>query len=221
MFLCMAAGKGPTPVPYYDVTKNLWKVLDITDFASLASMVVREEVVSSGPSGAELVWWTGPCKPKLSSLMIPQWSVANLAILRRLQDKGCLDTTSTLDYLSYTTQIYQLLQRYNQVSVYLYDREYRRLQTQMGFHWNTEVSHLQVVWLKEQGPWTNSSGMGATTGKTTKAKGSTTADGLTICKMFNSKAGCTFADCKFSHVCSWPGCEAKHSAAAHDSSAQN
>ena len=43
---------------------------------------------------------------KLSSRMIPQWSVANLAILSRLQDEGGLDETSTLDYLSYTTRIY-------------------------------------------------------------------------------------------------------------------
>ena len=211
VFLRMAAGKGPTPVPYYD----------ITDFASLTSMVVREEVVSSGPSGAELVWRTGPRKPKLSSLTIPQWSVANLAILSRLQDEGRLDATSTLDYLSYTTRIYQLLQRYDQVSVYLYDCEYRRLQTQMGFRWGTEVSHLQAVWLKEQGPRTNGSSTGATISKSTKAKGPTTIDGLTICKMFNSRAGCTFADCKFTRVCSRPGCEAKHSAIAHDSSAKN
>ena len=81
-------------------------------------MVVREEVVSSGPSGVELVWRTGPRKPKLSSLTIPQWSVANLVILSRLQDEGRLDATSPLDYLSYTRRIYQLLQRYDQVSVY-------------------------------------------------------------------------------------------------------
>ena len=33
-----------------------------------------------------------------------------------------------LDYLSYTTKIYQLTQRYENVSVYFYDREYCKLQ---------------------------------------------------------------------------------------------
>ena len=62
----------------------------------------------------------------------------------------------------------------------------------MGFRWGTEVSHLHAAWLKEQGPQTNSSGMGAKISKTTEAKGLTTADGVTICKIFNSKTGCTF-----------------------------
>ena len=89
----------------------------LTDVSSLSSVVVRDEMVSSGPSGAEFVWRTGSSKPKLSSLTMPQWSVANLAILSRLQDEGRLDATPTLDYLSYTMRIYQLLQRYDQVAV--------------------------------------------------------------------------------------------------------
>jgi len=150
-----------------------------------------------------------------------KWSVANLAILSRLQDEGTLDAISTLDYLSYTTRIYQLLQRYDQVSVYLYDREYRRLQAQMGFRWGTEMSHLHTVWLKEQGPRASNNAVGAPTSKNAKPKGPTTGDGRTICKLFNSKPGCTFTDCKFAHVCSRPGCEEKHSASSHDSLPKN
>lgn len=206
VFLHMAAGKATSATHH-----------DITDFANLSSMVVREEVVGSGSSGAELVWRTGPRKPKLQALSIPQWSVANLAILSRLQEDGKLDAVATLDYLSYSMRIYQLLQRYDQVSVYLYDREYRKLQAQMGFRWGTEVSHLHAIWLKEQaqGPRGTGTNKANSNNTASKYKGPTTSDGQTICKLFNTKNGCTFADCKFVHICSRSGCDQKHSASQH------
>ena len=204
VFLRMAAGKASPVIQYYD----------IVDFANLSSLMVREEVVANGARGAELVLRDGPRKPKLSALSLPQWSVANLAILSKLQEDGKLDAAATLDYLSYSIRLYQLFQRYDQVSVYLFDREYRKLQAQMGFRWGTEVGHLQQVWLKEQGqhPTPNS---GFVT-KTQKSNNPTTADGQTICKLFNTKEGCSYTDCKFEHVCSRKGCEKKHPAVNHD-----
>ena len=95
VFLRMVAGKTAANVYY-----------DITNFANLATLGVREEVVGSGTSGAQLVWRAGPRKPKLASLSIPQWAVANLAILTRLQEDGKLvGSIALLDYLSYTTDI--------------------------------------------------------------------------------------------------------------------
>ena len=94
--------------------------------------------------------------------------MATLAILSRLQD--IMAATSTLDYLSYTTRIYQLLQWYDQVSVYLYDCEYRRPQAQMGFRWGTEMNHLHYVGLREQGLRTSNNTAGTPTSKNTKPK---------------------------------------------------
>lgn len=199
VFLKMASGKVEV-APY----------LDIVDFVNLSGAVIREEVVGSGSTGAQLVWRTGPKKPKLSSLTIPQWSVANLAIIARLQADGRLDDQGILDYLSYNTRIYQLLQRYEAVSVFLYDREYRKLQAQLGFRWGTEVTHLQAIWLKALDQPTI-----ATTSRT-KQRSPATKEGKTICKLFNGSGGCTYSDCKFVHVCSRPGCEQKHSATQHD-----
>jgi len=209
----MAAGKTATAVHY-----------DITDFANLAASVVREEVVSSGTNGAQLVWRTGPRKPKLSSLSIPQWSVANLAILSRLQDDGNLDSTSVMDYLSYTTRIYQLFQRYEAVSVFLYDREYRKLQAQLSFRWGTEVTHLQAMWLKEQEPRpirADSSAASSKPGPSSNTKGPITADGRIICRLYNSKAGCTLAACKYAHLCSRQGCQEGHSSIQHETISKN
>ena len=112
--------------------------------------MVREEVVGSDTSGAQLVCRAGPRKPRLSSVSIPEWSVANLAILSRLQDDGNLEGNGVLGYLSYTIRVYQLCQRHDAVFVYLCDREYGKLQPQLLFPWGTDVTHLQAMWLKEQ-----------------------------------------------------------------------
>lgn len=204
VFLRMASGKAGTATYH-----------DISDFANLATSAVREEVVGNGTSGAQLVWRTGARKPKLSSLTIPQWSVANLAILSRLQEEGKLHGEHIMDYLSYTTRMYQLFQRYDAVSVFYYDREYRKLQAQLGFRWGTEVTHLQALWLKEGPRPANATSSNNTTGAnryTSKA-----SDGRTVCKLYNTKGGCTFKDCRFAHVCSHVGCEQHHSYTMHDS----
>ena len=47
-----------------------------------------------------------------------------------------------------TTPLYsnnQLLKRYDGVSVFYYDREYGKLQAQLGFRWGTEEIHLQTT----------------------------------------------------------------------------
>ena len=205
VFLKMASGKAGT-ASYYD----------ITDFANLATSAVREEVVGNGSvSGAQLVWRTGPRKPKLSSLTIPQWSVANLAILNRLREDGLLSATSIMDYLSYTTRLYQLFQRYDAVSVFYYDREYRKLQSQLAFRWGTEVTHLQTLWLKEGH---RSATTPTTTGPlvATPKYAAKAADGRTICRLYNTQRGCHFKDCRFAHVCSHVGCERTHSYSQHE-----
>ncbi len=122
-----------------------------------------------------------------------------------------------MDYLSYTTRIYQLFQRYDAVSVFYYDREYRKLQSQLAFRWGTEVTHLQALWLKEgqrtaNGP--NNNGK-ASTG-TNARYASKSADGRIICRLYNTQNGCNFKDCRFAHV----GCEQAHSYTQHDEKAR-
>ena len=62
-------------------------------------------------------------KPKFENLTLSQWSVANLAILNKLVADGKLKDESLMDYLSYSTKIYQLVQKCSLASVLLYDRE--------------------------------------------------------------------------------------------------
>lgn len=51
------------------------------------------------------------------------------------------------DYLSHTSRIYRLVSSYELVYVFMYDREYRRLQNLQKFRWGTSVFHLAEEYL--------------------------------------------------------------------------
>ena len=109
-----------------------------------------------GGSGSnQVVLKSGPKRPKLENVTLAQWSVANLAILYKLHGEDKLTEEGLLDYLSYTTKICQLVQRYNSVSVLLYVREYRKLQCAREFRWGTDVPHLHSVYLQPRVPRPN------------------------------------------------------------------
>ena len=97
---------------------------DIVDF--VGKDTIEETVVAGMHEGGQVIIKSG-VKPKLESLTLSQWSIANLAILYTLVGEGKLEGNRILDYLSYTTKIYQLTQRYENVSVYFYHTEYRKL----------------------------------------------------------------------------------------------
>lgn len=125
-----------------------------------------------------------------------------------------------MDYLSYTTKVYQLVQRYSLTSVLLYDREYRKILCSMGFRWGTDVQHLHTLFLQPRATSTNS--MNSSSGS--KRPGGNPRgpkpqrvdqrkDGL--CRNYNSDKGCTYTECRFKHLCMVPGCGQSHSAVAH------
>ena len=103
-----------------------------------------------GHGDQQVIVKSGPKKPCLENLTLSQWSVTNLAILYRLVNDHKLQSSSLVDYLSYTTKIYQLVQRYSLVSVLLFDREYRKLQPMMKFRWGTDVQHLSNIHLQSR-----------------------------------------------------------------------
>ena len=82
-------------------------------------------------------------------------TTANLAILYKLHGEAKLTGDGILDYLPYMTKVCQLVQRYNLVSVLLYDREYRKLLCAHDFQWDTYVPHLDSVYLQPRIPCPN------------------------------------------------------------------
>ena len=194
--------------------------LDIVDFVDQSNN--QSERVVSSSDGFELICRAGTKKPKLDSLSIPQWSSANLAILYKLVQDGILQNNQIFDYLSYTANIYSLMSSHDLVSVYTYDREYRKLQHQHKFRWGTAVSHLMVghLRLKQTPPSQNGSKQKPKQEKTLPSGifSSHTADGKVICKKFNNRSGCNFLNCKFEHVCNVPGCAKQHPGHQHGDS---
>ncbi|MEW8547234.1 MAG: hypothetical protein AB2693_27300 [Candidatus Thiodiazotropha sp.] len=192
--------------------KSTSNYLDICDFAQTG---VEEEVVLGNQGDQQIIVKSGPKKPRLENLTLCQWSVANLAILYKLVGENKLQGPSLMDYLSYTTKVYQLVQRYSLVSVMLYDREYRKLQASLSFRWGTDVQHLSNIHLQARDkPVAQGSQQ-----KKVPALFKVNKNGPTkteICRNFNSQKGCSFADCKFKHICIIPGCKQGHSALTHN-----
>ncbi|XP_056010407.1 uncharacterized protein LOC130051787 [Ostrea edulis] len=190
---------------------------DIVDFVDNASLLQTERVLSNNEDG-QLIFKSGPTKPKLENLHISQWSVANLAILQKLLGENLLAQSQILDYLSYTTRIYQLLSSHDTRSVFFYDREYRKLQNLHKFRWGTDIPHIQTVYLKPRLPQTQSSQKPSTKFQPFASQGhraSHTPQGIEICRKFNSRKGCMVRQCRFSHTCSSPGCSERHPAYEH------
>ena len=126
--------------------KSVTQYLNICDIVQ--STVIHEEDVILGGQGVQrIVMKSGQKKPCLENLTLSQWS-ANPSILYKLVGDNKLSGTFLMDYLSYTTKVYELVQRFNLVSVLLYDREYRKLQSSMGFRWGTDVLHLHTLFLQ-------------------------------------------------------------------------
>lgn len=191
---------------------------DIVDFVPHA---VEEELVIGGQGEQQVVVKSGPKKPKLENLSLSQWSIANMAILYKLSNEGKLTGPALMDYLSYTTKFYQLVQKCNLTSVLLYDREYRQLQASMGFRWGTDVQHLHILHLQprdkqfKQGVPSQAPKKGGGNGQTQQFRQKSENRDPGICRNFNSDKGCTFPRCRYTHQCILPGCTQKHPGTTH------
>jgi hypothetical protein len=179
-----------------------------------------EKVISSNED-VEIIYRTGARKPKLESITVSQWSQANIAILYKLYQNGVLKQTEVWDYMSYSAHIYNLLSSYDNISVFYYDREYRRLQATHGFRWGTAVGHLAPSFLRLRAQ--SAQGTAGRPREGRKADRppqrnhfqSHTGEGKVICKSYNSKGGCSYRNCRFEHACNVPACGKNHPSCAH------
>jgi hypothetical protein len=127
-----AAAQGRLPVNSFE----------IVDFVSSG---VEEEIIMLGDNTQLVI--SVPSRPKLESIYIHVWSIANLATMCKLVGEGKIDGTGIFDYVSYSTKLYQLFQRLEKSSVLQYDREYRRMQATYSYIWGTDYPHMQTVQL--------------------------------------------------------------------------
>ena len=174
---------------------------DVVDF--IGKETVEEDIVAGSHDGKHIV-----VKSNIETITLSQLSIANLVILYTLFGEGKLLDQGVTDYLSYTTKVYQLTQRYENVSVYLYDREYRKMQAAHNFRWGTDIPHLHTMQLTPRAPRNNTRFPPANKSAQRGAPaGPLAADGRPICKMFNTHRGCGYTDGLLSFLfrCIFPG----------------
>ena len=122
--------------------------LDITDFVSVRSPYdgasEMQTVITAKSDGSYEV------KPQsfgktvsLDKVSMAQWIEANTLIMNQLLGQGVHPQA----YMSYTVMVSQIAQKYEWPSVLLWDREYRKMQANLGFRWGTDQSHLRDVLL--------------------------------------------------------------------------
>ena len=197
--------------PTRNVDNGMGKPLRIVDFVSRLCPTEEEKVIS-GDSQTKLTLSVSSNKPKLESISVEQYSIANLRIFYELLYSNRLSTMPDVqEYLSYSIKLMELAKRYTWLSVLRYDDEYRVLQHTYGFSWSTDNSHLHEVvllprWAANYNTLRKGSAINSSesfTGGNVKKLFTIThlAGGQEICRSFNSSRGCFREACKFAHVC--------------------
>ena len=149
-----------------------------------------------------------------------------LAILYKLHGESKLTEEGILDYLSYTTKVCQLVQRFILCLFYCMTKGTGNSSVLMIF---VLMGHrcspppfsvfatpfTPVILLRREicfsCPDTHQS-----------ASSPLTLDGRVICKLYNTKGRCHYKEsCKFAHQCSHPGCQQMHPAVTHAPSKKN
>ena len=179
------------------------KVLRIVYFIS--SLVPKEtEQTLSDMGGSRLLISYGQQRPRLESVSLSQWVVANTRIFHSLLFSCKLPTSRDVrDYLAYTVKIMELAGKYEWTSVLKFDDEFRQLQATYGFPWSHDSTHLhQITLVPKAKPKQNNSTQPSAFNRSFVGPNTAVyaADNKAICRKFNS-TGCQNSSCTFAHVC--------------------
>ena len=161
---------------------------DILDFIPHFTAVVNEEHSILNTDDIQLVFKSGPKRPKLQQVDQALYMVASSRILAKLIQSGKISLNQVAQYLAYQVKIGMLGQRYDWYSVLLYDREYRRMQAAYNFPWGSDSQHLAQVHLVEKSKL--------------KSLAKQTVKRSEHCKLYNHST-CMYGDrCRYIHACS-------------------
>ena len=108
------------------------KLLLIIDFVN--NIVPQEEETLGKQGSGKIVVTYGPKKPKLASVSVPKWVVANTCNFYTLLSGDKLSTQSAIqDYLAYMVKTMELIARCDWKSILMYDNEFKKLQAIYNF----------------------------------------------------------------------------------------
>ena len=184
-----------------NMTASKGKPLRIVDFVSRLTPHEEERVIQSDDQ-ARLTLTLGRKKPKLETITMADYSIANIRIFYELLSSNKLPTPADIrDYLSYSVKIFELSKKHTWTSVLKYDDEFRVLQHTYSYPWDKDNNHLHEVLLLPRWSANQSSHGSGTLNSTAPLTFPQDDLGREICRNFNRQKGCTESDCKFSHVC--------------------
>ena len=197
--------------PLNSTNNELGKPLRIPDFVSRIRPQEEEKVLTTDAGQqTKLTLSLGQKKPKLESLSVEDFAIANTRIFYELLSSRRLASDSDLrDYLSYTIKIFELARKYTWESVLRYDDEFRIVQHTYGYPWSHDNSHMHEIVLFPRWAAGNLSNPTRSSGSGIRQNASATPPALSvlsvtgeeICRNFNRTKGCQKKDCKFAHVC--------------------
>jgi hypothetical protein len=182
---------------------------DICDYISLAKDHRKEHSGGLTMGDFELSLADGKVslnnkKVELSRVTQTQYMEASLKILREMVYQEKISVSQIMDYVGYLTKIATLAQTFQWASVLLYDREYRKEQSDKGFAWGADNSYLMQLLLRPMGQ-PNTGGMLNNVNRsqaTSKHRSMfEPRTGTPICEKWNSRWGCTLKNCRYAHVC--------------------
>ena len=124
-------------------------------------------------------------------LTIPQYMEASIKM------RSTLPPHQLNDYCDYLTKIAQLAQVFTWPSVLLYDKEFRRKQTETGGQWSSEEPYLMSLCLR---PISNTSNTPNPPNNKKSQSRMDPTSGKPVCIRFN-KSMCTTDACRYAHVC--------------------
>jgi hypothetical protein len=155
---------GPAVRPDLDLTLHLssaslqpGNALHIIDFVNIAGSceVNVEHVLSDVGGGSSFLLNSGPKKLRLENLSCWQWSLGSRRIQDHLERTGkLLGDEARRQYSSYCCRVLEMNARFDWQSILLYDRDYRVYQAAYGFPWGTNISHLNMMFLREKNRFT-------------------------------------------------------------------
>ena len=95
----------------------------------------------------------------------------------------------------------ELANRFQWVSVLKYDDEFRLLRATYNYPWSFDSNHLHTVLLEPIPKSQPTIRPLNRPGDRNTSFVSTTNEGRTICRSFNSARGCNFSNCVYKHAC--------------------
>ena len=214
------------PTRITDPTRG--KPLRIVDFVSRLRPSEEEKVFASD-NNCVLKLSLQDTKPKLSSVTVEQFNIANLRIFYELLFTNKLSSMQEIrEYLAYSIKVLELATKYSWQSVLHYDDEFRVLQHTYGYPWSTDHSHLhEVLLIPRWAAKSTASGTSQNSSNNPNGDGGMKSfiarlpTGEEICRLYNSKKGCQRSSCKYSHVCNRrvgsQACGKKHQGCLHSS----